>query len=518
MAVVDDLEAGARSTPATRPERTYGNFRAPRSAGILGLGTVGTAVLLAGMVAVIVTTMFVGILPAAVLAMVVAAFLGTLLVRDRHGRSGLARVVARAGWAATRLQRAHLYRSGPLSHLPWGTHQLPGLLAASRLSEHTDSYGRRFALLAVPSTGDYTVVLAAEPDGASLVDSEQIDSWVAHWGAWLAALGNEPGLHGATVTVEAAPDTGIRLRREVETNLDPDAPELARAMLTEVMATYPAGSASVRAWVTLTFSAATRPGGPRRSAEQVGRDLAARLPGLSAGLHATGAGAARPVSAAELCEVMRTAYDPHAARLIEQARSAGVETDLRWSDVGPVAAQAGYDRYRHDGALSTTWSMTSPPRGEVFATVLAQLLAPHHDVDRKRVTLLYRPLDAAKAARVVEADKRAADFRLTSAARPSARAQSDQRAAEQAAREEARGAGLVNFALLVTATVLDTDASPASERLPQARAAVETLAATARVALRPVYGNQDTAFAAALPAGLVLPRHLRVPTEIREFL
>jgi len=38
------------------------------------------------------------------------------------------------------------------------------------------------------------------------------------------------------------------------------------------------------------------------------------------------------------------------------------------------------------------------------------------------------------------------------------------------------------------------------------------------VLLRPVYGSQGSAFAAALPIGLVLPRHLRVPAEIRESL
>jgi hypothetical protein len=36
--------------------------------------------------------------------------------------------------------------------------------------------------------------------------------------------------------------------------------------------------------------------------------------------------------------------------------------------------------------------------------------------------------------------------------------------------------------------------------------------------LRVVYGSQDSAFAAALPLGLVLPKHLRVPGEVREQL
>ena len=491
-------------------ERAYGNWRRPRSAGLFDLGMLGTTILLLGMIAVIVTMMVFGILPALILAVVVAVFLGSLLVRDRHGHSGLSRAAETIGWMRTRALGAHLYRSGPLGRTPWGTFQLPGLLAATRLSEWRDSLNRPFAVLHVPSTSDYCVVLATEPDGASLVDPEQVDSWVAHWGAWLAALGSEPGLRGASVTVEAAPDSGVRLRREIETHVDDQASAVAQAMLREIVETYPEGSATIRAWVTLTFYATARSTGRRRSAEEMGRDLASRLPGLTQGLHATGAGAARPVGAQELCEVVRVAYDPGAARLIESGKAHGQRPELRWSDVGPSAAEARYDHYLHDGAASRVWSMTGAPRGEVFASVLQNLLAPHSDVDRKRVTLVYRPLDSARAARIVEQDKRASDFRATSTKTPTARALADQRHAEQAAREEARGAGLVNFGMIVTATVTD------AERLPDARAAIDTLSTGARVQLRPVYGSQDSAFAAGLPLGLVLPRYLKVPTELRE--
>jgi hypothetical protein len=38
------------------------------------------------------------------------------------------------------------------------------------------------------------------------------------------------------------------------------------------------------------------------------------------------------------------------------------------------------------------------------------------------------------------------------------------------------------------------------------------------VLLRRAYGAQDTAFAASLPLGLVLPKHVLLPTEIREAL
>ncbi|MDF0752931.1 hypothetical protein NLU14_22150, partial [Marinobacter sp. 71-i] len=86
-------------------------------------------------------------------------------------------------------------------------------------------------------------------------------------------------------------------RREVETNTDPDGPDFAKAMLGEVVLSYPAGSSTVKAYVTLTFAAAPRKGAKPRQPDEMARELAARLPGLTASLQATGAGAAHPLSA-----------------------------------------------------------------------------------------------------------------------------------------------------------------------------------------------------------------------------
>ena len=143
--------------------------------------------------------------------------------------------------------------------------------------------------------------------------------------------------------------------------------------------------------------------------------------------------------------------------------------------------------------------MSQAPRGEVRENVLARLIAPHRDIARKRVTLLYRVIDPGEAARIVERDLHNAEFRVNSAARPTARAVVEQQAARATAQEEARGAALVNFGMLVTTTVLD------EEQLQLATAALANLAPTARVGLRPVWGSQDSAFAAALPVGVFLP-------------
>ncbi|WP_407792047.1 MotA/TolQ/ExbB proton channel family protein (plasmid) [Streptomyces sp. L7] len=503
MAAVDTTHEGPR---------TYGNWRPPTSAGLLGLGSVGTGLLFVALLAILIALMSGGFLAALITAAIAGGLMLMLLLKNADGRSALSRVSNRIGWVSARSRGTHLYRSGPLGRTEWGTYQLPGVAAATRLSEHTDSYGRLFALVYTPISKTYAVVIGTEPDGASLVDPMQIDTWVADWGHWLSNLAEEPGIEGASVTIETAPESGTRLRREVELNLDPDAPAFAQAMLHEVIDTYPAGSSTVKAFVTLTFSAVPRKGAPARKPDEMARELAARLPGLTGDLQATGAGAAHPLSAQELCETIRVAYDPAAAQLIDEAHAQGETPELTWPDVGPTAHQASWSDYRHDSATSITWAMTQAPRGMVQSGVLARLLAPHRDIARKRVTILYKPIDPGRAAGLVEADLNAAQVHATATRKPQARSTLAVRAAAATAQEEASGAGLVNFAVLLTATVLD----PAKE--PEAAAAIDNLSASARLRVRRVYGSQDSAFAMALPLGLIPTKHVQVPSMIRDRL
>lgn len=496
----------------TSGPRTYGNWRRPVTAGVLGLGTLGTFLLFAGLISIIIAVMIFGLLEAAIWFALLAVVMLVVTTKDSHGKSTLDRGITRGGWWLTRARGENVYRSGPLGRTPWGTCQLPGIAAPTRLSEFEDSYGRPFALVHSPSTGTFSVVIGTEPDGAALVDPEQVDVWVADWGHWLRNLGDEPGIEGASVTIETAPDSGSRLRREVEGNLDGGSPVFAQEVLREVVDSYPTGSSTVKAYVTITFNAAHRAGGKRRKADEMARELGARLPNLTRNLQATGAGAAAPLSAQRLCEVVRVAYDPAASVLFDEANVAGETVPMQWHDVGPVAAESSWDGYFHENAFSVSWEMTEAPRGNVQSGVLARLLAPHSDVTRKRVTLLYRPIEAARAAAIVEADMRAAEFRISATAKPSARDLRSARAAGATAQEEASGAGLTMFGVIVTATV--DDVAMAAD----ARATVDNLAATARLRLRPVYGSQDSAFALGLPLGLVPRKHMSAPSQMREQL
>ncbi|PWJ23034.1 hypothetical protein ATK17_3925 [Branchiibius hedensis] len=488
-----------------REQLTFGNWRRPASIGLFGLGQAGTFLALGGVAVGTITIMLAGVFIGLVVFAVIAVLIFLVVRRDKHQKSLVDRSSERVGFARAKASGTTTYRSGPLGKAGWGTNQLPGLAAPTRLRTGVLPNGDEFAIIYWPRTRQHTIVLAAEPDGAGLVDQEQIDGWVGGWESWLRNLDNERGLDAVSVCVETAPDTGVRLAQEVHATLDPHADEFAKAVVLDLVDHLPAAAASTVAYVTLTYNSQVRVGGKRRTDEQMARDLALRIPGLCGGLIASGAGAARPLSAQRLCEVIRRAYDPAVAELIDQAYANGSPPLITWQDVGPVGAEAAWDHYRHDSGVSVTWQMTEAPTGLVRSSILSALLSADAEFARKRVTFLYRPIDRARAKAMVEADVKVASFLSSTSEKPSRRALAAQRSALATAEEEAGGAGLGQFAMLVTATALD----PAS--LDDMTTAVEHLGAESAIQLRPVYGSQDSAFVAALPLGLVPSRHLRAP-------
>ncbi len=509
--------------------RTYGNWRKPTSPGLPRLGLLGTVLALGGLVLVMVVQLAAGLLAAAGCGLTVVVLLAPLAYRNRAGRNGWQVGTANLMWAAGRRRRQHVYVSGLAGPVAFGATRLPGLLARSELLCAQNSYGEQFGLIAVPAARHYTVVLRCDPEGSQLVDTETVDAWVAMHGRWLAALAHEPGLVACTVTIETAPDPGSRLAAEVGTLLVDGAPELSRQVLAETVATYPKGSAAVSARVALTFTA-TRPGaqereglglrrrtasstpqGRLRTAEQMATLVGQRLPGLVHQLRSTGAGSARAMTPGEIAELVRVAYDPAAGPAVEQVRAAGGDPGVSWENAGPAGQLEAWDSLRHDTAASITWQMVEPPASAVQSRVLERLLAADENVDRKRVTLIYRPHSPASAATIAHSDVRTA-LGHAGAGRGETHAADSLavQATRQSSGEVAGGAGLTRLSMLVTGTVADPG------RLGNAAEVVTQLGAASQLRLRRCYFAQAASFAAALGVGVILPEHVAVPDLLRD--
>src|SRR6185437_4938879 len=206
--------------------------------------------------------------------------------------------------------------------------------------------------------------------------------------------------------------------------------------------------------------------------------------------------------AADVAGIVRTAFAPAArgtvSRSIALARSGDDTGFPDWAGAGPASADEFADRYRHDSGTSVTWGWLEAPRQNVTADILSRLVAPGRYP--KRVTLQYRPLPAAAAARLLESEVNAALFRTHYRRRTgrdeTARDAFDQARARQAAIEEASGAGVCLISLYVTVTVAD------DTELARATAGVEAAADASKIRLRRLSYSQAAGFATTLPCGI----------------
>ena len=232
------------STTTENSVRTYGNWTVPKSAGLFGLGSLGTVLIFVGLAMTVLVQLGRGWGPAAVVGLLFLIVLGGIAKKNRAGRNTWQTTTTRVAWWRGKRKRQHLYLAGTVSPVAFGAMRLPGLLARSEVFLAQTTMGERFGLVSIPSARHYAVVLRCEPEGSQLVDQDTMDTWVALFGRFLADLAHEPSLEACSVTVETAPDPGTRLAAEITRQLDPSAPALAQAMLREAADTFPSGSAS----------------------------------------------------------------------------------------------------------------------------------------------------------------------------------------------------------------------------------------------------------------------------------
>ncbi len=487
------------------PVRTYGGWRRSRTIGLLGLGPAATFTLLGCFAALIVLAAFsmrllLYVAPPAVLV----------------GATGVIRVggIPLAQLTVQRLRWWHGTRAGHTAYRAevvqqhTGTLQLPGTLAATELLSAEDGQGGHFGLVRDRHTGYLTATLRVAPVSTWLADPADADQWVANWGAWLASLGYLPSLRWVTVTVDTAPDPGSTLTGQVAVAIDPAAPRPALEIMDQLVASAPAAAADVATRVSITVDPAASPAQPSTVAEAV-TETGQALLGLETALGGCGVSVLGRARAADLAGIVRTAFDPAVRGEISQLLAAQVspalEAHLDWSAAGPVGTEERWDCYQHDSGTSVTWTWREPPRQNVTSNVLARLLGPGGYP--KRVSLQYRPLPAAAAARALDSEVRAAEFRSEYTRRTrrdvTARDAHDQARARQAADEEARGAGVSLIGLYVTVTVTD----PA--QLPRATADTEAAAESAKIRLQRLYRSQAAGFTVTLPCGICLPELAR---------
>jgi hypothetical protein len=412
----------------------------------------------------------------------------------------LGRVVhRRAAWFSGSRRGKASHRAATVMDHPdaW---TLPGVLEPTRLLTAQDGRGGTFGVVWNRRNGHLTATLRCAASSTWLVDGEAADGWVSNWHGWLASLGYLPSVRSVAVTVDTAPEPGARLQEAVLPRIDRSAPADTQQLVRTLVALSPGAAADIETRVSVTFD-------PGRSANRV-QDLAdhlaevsRQLTGLESALATCGVTVLGRMGAPRLAAQMRIAFDPAARGDVERTMGGGEGGGdlLTWGSSGPMASEEAWDRYQHDSGTSVSWSWHEAPRQQVTSGVLTRLVSPGRFA--KRVTMVYRPLSAGDAARILENEVNAAAFRdayrRAQGREETAREAADRARAQRAAAEEAQGAGVVLMSLYVTATVTDPD------ELDGAVADVEARADQSKIRLRRLYGSQAAGFATTLPAGFV---------------
>src|SRR3546814_537044 len=154
------------------------------------------------------------------------------------------------------------------------------------------------------------------------------------------------------------------------------------------------GGIRIGARISITFKAQTadRKKDPSEQAVEIAR----RLPSITAAGARAGV-PCTPMSADEICGMVRRSVDPASLSNIEQALYSGEGTGLTWADCGPRTQIEGKDRLTHDGSVSVTWEMREAPKSAIHESVLKRLCDVNPALPAKRVAIIYRPHSAADA-------------------------------------------------------------------------------------------------------------------------
>jgi len=451
-----------------------------------------------------------------------AVVLATVAFARIGGRTVDEWVIAAGSWQLGAARDQHKFAAAAFTPPgPGGSASpmdLPGILAPLRILEAATGTGEPMAVVHHPHDRTFTAVARIAFPGIGLADSARRDLRVAGWGALLSGLCAEgQPISRVQALQRLVPESGAALRRWHADHLDPDAPQAAAAVTSMLLATATLATSQRDAYLAFTLDA-RRAGQPIRAAgggaAGASMVLARHLRTLTSAAASADLHIEAWLAPRELAEVLRTAFDPHAAPGLAERRAAAASAAAAGLNppalpgvspalAGPAAAEARPGRYVHDGAVSAAYWVHDWPRSQVYSTVLAPLLG--EGSYRRSLSVHIEPLPPRAAERDVMRERTARHVAIRMRQRTGQIVPEHEQAALERARvqdaERAAGHGLVRL----TAYTVTTVTEPAD--LEDACAALEADAAAARLEIRRMWFAQDIGFAlGALPLGMGLPR------------
>ncbi|WP_162449690.1 SCO6880 family protein [Phytoactinopolyspora mesophila] len=401
-------------------------------------------------------------------------------------------IVAHALLRRIRGQALWLVRPGQSRHV--GSLSLPGEAASLRLHKHEPSGA---AFIYDPHRRMLTGVVRVRHDVFLLLSVDDQNRRVAGWGQALSGACRTGRMSRLQVLVRSLPEGGNAVRTYWERAGRQDS-GLAAASYGELVRNAEPTSSRHETLLSVTVSlkdsarAVRSAGGGVAGAADV---LARELTSLTANLRSAEINVDAWLDETDLARLINTAFRPHHTPAWERT---GLGRDI---DVaGPVAVSAEWDHVRIDDGWHAVLWIKEWTREEVDATFLVPLLLAT-SVHRS-VSVVYRPRTVREATRQLkieqaeqESEQRRRDkhdIRTTAAQK---REQED---VDKRERELVAGHADLAFTGLVTVS------AGSKQELELALEETETACHHCGLDTVVLYGQQDTAFYAALPFGRVL--------------
>jgi hypothetical protein len=339
-----------------------------------------------------------------------------------------------------------------------------------------------------------TAVLACRVVSFSLLDAPTQEQNLAHWGAVLSGCSDTP-VRRVQWLERTSPTEGDELARWLHAERSPDIPAHGTALVDSYLELIERSVQISQEHEVLVAVQIDTARVRSRAKDAATATLVEETERVAEGLRRAGAEIRGAMTPRHLARLFRTAFDPY-IRLGSLDDQEGLPVNEGLADtVWPIGAIEGWDHYRTDGAVHSTYWIAGWPRVDVGALFLDPLLSQSFAV--RTVGVTFEAVGTDRSIRDVEAQVTRAEADQAVRARfgqaETARQQQAYGATRRREAELAAGFSEIRFAGFVTVSAPDV------EQLHGARAEVARDASRSHLELRPMYAQQAEAFTFTLP-------------------